>query len=301
MAEEVFANFFMHIVECISDTKDKLGESPIWIEEQNSIYWVDIKRFLIHKLDTTTNQNTSWQFNESIGSIAHINEEFFIAGTQNGFKFVNLKSNTLTSIVDPEPEYKNNRFNDGKCDNKGRFYAGTMNEIDNKPTGSFYIFYNDLTYKKFDEEYIITNGPAFSPDGSIIYFTDTRKGEIYTSNLNDDGTLIEKKLFISIPSNEGKPDGMTVDEEGFIWVAIFGGSCVNRYDKQGKKVDSIEMPVSCITSCVFGGENLDTLFITSASFKLNDLQKNNEPQAGSLFKTKLNIKGNKTNKFIQSN
>jgi len=291
----------MHSVECLSDTKDKLGESPIWVEEENSIYWVDIKRFLIHKFDTKNNNKTSWQFNESIGCIAYIKKNLFIAGTQFGFKFANLESNQLIPIVDPEPDYKNNRFNDGKCDNKGRFYAGSMNDVNNEPTGSFYILYNDLTYRKFDEGYEITNGPAFSSDGKKIYFTDTRKGEIYVSNLNEAGTLIEKKLFISIPANEGKPDGMTIDQEGCIWVAIFGGSCVNRYNQQGVKIDTIKMPVSCVTSCVFGGENLDILFITTSSHKLNDQEKIKEQLAGSLFKTKLDIGGYKTNKFIQMN
>ena len=291
----------MHSVECLSDTKDKLGESPIWVEEENSLYWVDIKRFLIHKFDTKNNNKTSWKFNESIGCIAYIKKNLFIAGTQFGFKFANLESNQLIPIVDPESDYKNNRFNDGKCDNKGRFYAGSMNDVDNEPTGSFYILYNDLTYRKFDEGYEITNGPAFSSDGNKIYFTDTRKGEIYVSNLNETGTLIEKKLFISIPANEGKPDGMTIDQEGCIWVAIFGGSCVNRYNQQGVKIDTIQMPVSCITSCVFGGKNLDIMFITTSSHKLNNQQKIKERQAGSLFKTKLDIGGYKTNKFIQIN
>jgi len=291
----------MHFVECLSDTRDKLGESPIWIEKENSIYWVDIKRFLIHKLDIINNHKSSWTFRESIGCIAYINENHFIAGTKRGFKFINLESNELTSIIDPEPNYINNRFNDGKCDNKGRFYAGSMDEDGNGSIGSFYILYNDLTYKKIDEGYKITNGPTFSPDGNIIYFTDTRKGEIYVSNLNEDGTLIEKKLFISIPSNEGKPDGMTIDQEGCLWIALFGGSCVNRYNQQGIKIDTIHMPVSCVTSCVFGGKNLDILFITTSSHKLNDLQKIKEPQAGSLFQTKLDIGGYKTNKFIQIN
>ena len=94
---------------------------------------------------------------------------------------------------------------------------------------------------------------------------------------------------------------MTIDQEGYLWVALFGGSCVNRYNKQGIKIDTISLPVSCVTSCVFGGKDLDTLFITSASFKLNAEEKINEPQAGSLFKTKLNVKGNKTKKFIQIN
>ena len=124
---------------------------------------------------------------------------------------------------------------------------------------------------------------------------------MYVSNLNEDGTLIEKTLFISIPANEGKPDGMTIDQEGCLWIALFGGSCVNRYNQQGIKIDTIQMPVSCITSCAFGGENLDILFITTSSHKLNDLQKIKEPQAGSLFQTKLDIGGYKTNKFIQIN
>ena len=176
-----------------------------------------------------------------------------------------------------------------------------MNDSENDPTGSFYILYNDLTFRKIDDGYIITNGPAFSPAGNIIYFTDTRKGEIYYSNLNEDGTLVEKKIFISIPANEGKPDGMTVDEEGCLWVAIFGGSCVNRYDLKGKKIDTIKLPASCVTSCVFGGENLDILYITTARFKLSKEDKINEPLAGALFKTKLDTRGIRTNKFIQIN
>ncbi len=119
--------------------------------------------------------------------------------------------------------------------------------------------------------------------------------------MNEDGTLIEKKLFISIPANEGKPDGMTIDQEGCIWVALFGGSCINRYNQQGVKIDTIQMPVSCITSCVFGGKDLDIMFITTSSHKLSDQQKIKEQQAGSLFKTKLDIAGHKTNKFIQIN
>jgi len=290
-----------YIVECISNTNDLLGEGPIWVEEENSVYWIDIKRSIIHKLNIKNNKTDNWYFKESIGCIAYISNNIFVAGTKNGFQFVDLNKSKLTPIINPEKNCRKNRFNDGKCDNKGRFYAGTMNDEDNEPTGNFYILYNDLTYKKFDEGYEITNGPAFSNDNKIIYFTDTRKGEIYFSELKDDGTLKEKQLFISIPSSEGKPDGMTIDAEDCLWVAIFGGSCVNRYNKKGKKIDKIKMPVSCITSCVFGGKNLDTLFITTASFKLNDQQKLAEPFAGSLFKVRLNIKGNKTKKFIKKN
>ena len=253
-------------VECVCDTKDLLGESPIWVEEENAIFWVDIKRSIIHKLNIKNNIHTSWTFNkliESIGCIAHIKNNKFVAGTKSGFKFIDLNTNELTHIVNPEDDLKNNRFNDGKCDNQGRFYAGTMNDVDSAPTGNFYILYNDLTYKKIDEGYEVTNGPAFSNDYKKIYFTDTRQGKIYISDLNSDGTIKEKKLFISISSNEGRPDGMTFDKEGFLWVAIFGGSCVNRYNKEGKLVDKIKLPTSCITSCIFGDDNLDTLFITS--------------------------------------
>ena len=156
----------------------------------------------------------------------------------------------------------------------------------------------DLNLKKIDEGYTITNGPTFSNNYKKIYLTDTLEGKIYLADLNEDGTIKEKKLFISIPPNDGMPDGMTVDKEGFLWVAIFGGSCVNKYNNDGQIVDKIILPVSCITSCVFGGRDLDILFITSASFKLNKNEMKSEPLAGSLFKVKTNSKGNKTNKFL---
>ena len=285
-------------VECAYASKDKLGESPIWVEEKNSVFWVDIKKYKIHTLNLLTNIHHSWQFHEQISCIAHIKNNKFIAGTKTGVKFVDLDKNTLIDIINPEKNLLNNRFNDGKCDNKGRLYVGTMNEVNNEKTGSFYIFYNDLSYKKIDSGYVITNGPAFDNDYKKIYFTDTSRGKIYTAEINNNGTIREKKQFVSIPANEGKPDGMTVDNEGFLWVALFGGSCVIKYNKDGKVIDKIILPVSCITSCVFGGENLNTLFITTASFKLNNKQHTQEPEAGSLFKVDLKSKGNKTNKFV---
>ena len=288
-------------VECVYESKDKLGESPIWIEEKNSIFWLDIKKNIIHKIKLKNNKYNFWEFEEPISCIAHIKENKFIAGTKNGFKFINLDQKKLTPIINPEINLPNNRFNDGKCDNKGRFYAGTMNEIDNKKTGSFYLLNNELDLKKIDTGYSITNGPTFSNNYKKIYLTDTLEGKIFSADLNEDGTIKEKKLFTSIPFSEGKPDGMTVDIEGFLWVAIFGGSCVNKYNNNGQIVDKIILPVSCVTSCVFGGKNLDILFITSASFTLNknDIQK--EPLAGSLFKVKTNSKGSKTNKFLVKN
>ena len=287
-----------HVVRCVCSTRDLLGESPTWLKEQNSLYWVDIKRCLIHKINFHNNKESSWQFNEQLGCIAHYKDNIFIAGTKRGFMFVDLTTNELIPIINPEKTLINNRFNDGKCDTLGRFYAGTMNDQDNKPTGSFYILYNDLICKKIDSGYIVSNGPTFSPDYRKIYLTDTRKGEIYCSDIKDDGTLFNKKILITIPQNEGRPDGMTVDEEGYLWIALFGGSCVNRYNTLGKKVEQIKLPVSCVTSCVFGGQNLNLLFITTASFKLSAEQKNNEPEAGSLFCVKLETKGLKTNKFI---
>ena len=286
-------------VSCICDTKDRLGEGPVWVEEQNSVFWVDIKSNKVHKLNLSNNHHLTWNFNESIGCIAHIKNNLFIAGTKTGFKFLNLDKKELVKISDPEKNFQNNRFNDGKCDNQGRFYAGTMDDFEKIQSGNFYILYKDLNYKKFDSDYFVTNGPTFSPDYKTIYFTDSKKREIYCSNLNIDGTMKEKKVFIKLSEKNCGPDGMTVDSEGCLWVAIFGGSCVNRYNTQGKLIDKLNLPVSCVTSCVFGGKNLDTLFITTASFKLNEKQKKLEPLAGSLFSVKTQTKGLITNKFIK--
>jgi len=289
--------------KCLYESKDELGESPVWVEEENSIYWVDIKRFFIHKLNIINFDKKVWKFDEPISCLAHCNNKIFIAGTKSGFKFINLENKEIKFIVDPEKKISNNRFNDGKCDNRGRFYAGTMNEFNLKPTGCFYILYGDLSYKKIDEGFVITNGPAFSPDYKKIYLTDSVNGKIFVSSIKGDGTLKNKKIFISIPSEQGKPDGMTVDEDGFLWVSLFGGSCVNRYNVYGEKVDEIKLPATCITSCTFGGKDLKTLFITSSRFKLKVEEKRKEPLAGSLFSVKLKVKGKKTNKikFLKNN
>ncbi|PPR46719.1 MAG: L-arabinolactonase [Alphaproteobacteria bacterium MarineAlpha5_Bin9] len=287
-------------VKLLFNSKDILGESPIWVEEHNSLYWIDIKRKLIHKYNIRNKQKKTWCFNQTITCIAHIKKNLFIIGSKNGLKIVNLINKKITNIFNPEKNLPNNRLNDGKCDNKGRFFVGSMNEINNKKTGSLYLLDNDLKCKKIIGGFIISNGPTFSPDYKKIYFSETRLGKIYVANLNSDGSISNKKLFIKIPISEGKPDGMTTDNKGNIFVAIIYGSKINKYNKNGKKIDTIKLPISCPTSCVFGGKKFDILFITSASHKLSNKQKMIEPLWGSVLKIKLKTNGLKTNKFIRT-
>ena len=285
-------------IENFYKSENELGEGPIWVEEHNSIYWVDIKKFQIYKIDISTKKLKSWKFNESISCLAHIKNNEFVAGTKSGFQFVDLDTNKLIKIFNPEKNIITNRFNDGKCDQKGNFYAGTMNDVDNKPTGKFYILDNYLKLKIFDSGYEVTNGPAFTLDYKKIYFTSTRERKIFISDLDFKGNMVNKRLFIKIPDEEGKPDGMTIDSRGNLWVALFGGGCLNCYNNKGKKINTIFLPVSCPTSCVFGGKNLDELYVTSASFRLTKKEKIEEKLAGNLFRIKMETKGLKTNKFV---
>lgn len=287
----------MLIAKCLCRSNDKLGESPLWIDEEESIYWVDIENCLINKYDLRISSKKTWKFNEQIGSLAEYKKNIFVAATSNGFNFIDLKKNEIIPIIDPEIKLSNNRFNDGKCDSKGRFYAGSMNKTGENLSGSFYILYNNLSFKKIDENYITTNGPAFSPDNKYIYLTDTKKGIIYIATMDEDGLLNNKKEFININVSDGRPDGMAVDKNGNLWVALFGGSKVNCYDNQGKKVDEVVLPVSCVTSCAFGGKKFNTLFITTSSHKLSNEDKLKQPLAGSLFSIDLKISGIKVNKF----
>ena len=279
--------------------KDALvGEGAIWDEGTQQLYWVDILSHEVYVYDPVRATNRAIPTCQAVGTVVVRKRGGLVVALHNGFAHLDLETEKITPLgEDPERSIPTNRFNDGKCDNRGRFYAGTMNEFNLKPTGCFYILYGDLSYKKIDEGFVITNGPAFSPDYKKIYLTDSVNGKIFVSSIKGDGTLKNKKIFISIPSEQGKPDGMTVDEDGFLWVSLFGGSRVNRYNVYGEKVDEIKLPATCITSCTFGGKDLKTLFITSSRFKLKVEEKRKEPLAGSLFSVKLKVKGKKTNKF----
>ncbi len=210
----------------------------------------------------------------------------FIAGFQSGFAELELDPLSIRAIADPEPHLPTNRMNDCAVDPAGRLWAGTMDAAIEAETGALYRLDPDFGVSKHDEGYLVTNGPAFSRDGKILYHNDTGKRVVYAFPLHADGSLGERRDFIRFHDDWGRPDGMTVDAEDGLWIAHWGGGRVSRFTADGELERSIALPASQITSCAFAGPELDRMFVTSAAEG-----RHGEPHAGKLFELDPAVRG----------
>jgi sugar lactone lactonase YvrE len=270
--------------EPVTDYKCLLGEGPVWDAHRRAICWIDIVNGHIHQYSTETGQHRTYAVNEMIGCFALCKNGGFIVATQSGFGFTDRESGRLTMVHDPEIHLPENRFNDGKCDPAGRFWAGTMSVSEEPHAGSVYVFDRQKVVKKI-ENTTIANGMAWSPDQKTLYFIDTPTFEVAAYAYDKTtGAISNRKVAIRIPKEDGFPDGMTIDTDGMLWIAHWDGWQVTRWDPAtGQKLHHFKFPVSRITSCTFGGTNLSDLYITSARIGLSDDVLEKQPLAGSLF------------------
>lgn len=251
----------------------------MWSDRDGAVYWTDILANRLHRMRLTDGRVESWTLPEMIGWVVERETgPGLIAGLQSAIVELILDPLTVTPIVAPEPELPNNRRNDAKADAAGRIWAGSMDVGADKPTGTLWRLDPDRSLHRMDGGYTICNGPAFSPDQTTLYHTDTRPGLVYKFALRDDGSLGPRQLFLAFDEGSGRPDGMTVDAEGGVWIAMWGGSRVSRFTPAGRFDRAIALPASQITNCTFAGERLDRMFVTSAAVGLRD-----EPLAGALF------------------
>ena len=266
-------------VRVIGNVRCQLGEGPLWSARDNAIYWVDILAPALHRYSLSTEQLTCWPMPEKIGWVVERRERpGFIAGFQSGFYELTLDPVVRKPIVDPEPHLPENRMNDAKVDPFGRIWAGTMDCDVREACGSLYCLDGRFTLSKHDSGYLITNGPAFGAHRECMYHTDSGRGVIYRFELSAEGTVGAREEFLRFPKDWGAPDGMTVDADGGLWIAHWGGARVSRFRPNGTFDQERSVPASRITSCVFAGPKLDRLFVTSAATGTVD-----EPLAGALF------------------
>ena len=271
----------------------RLGEGPYWSVRQQALYWVDILGKTVFRLRPADGSVTTWQMPEMIGwLIERANSDGFVAGLQRDIVYLGLEPLTITPIVRPEPDLPANRLNDAKADAQGYIWAGTMPLSATGNTGSLYRLSPHGRVKCCDRGYTVTNGPAISPDGRYLYHNDSGRGFVYRFELADDGELRERRVFLRFGPEEGAPDGMTVDSEGALWIALWGGARVSRYTSDGRFDRSVNLPASQITSCAFGGPALDRMFVTSAAEGATD-----ETMAGSLFEIDPQVTGLPPNLF----
>ena len=280
--------------------KCKLGEGTLWVKDQNSIFFVDIKKKRIFSLNIKTNKKKIFKVNKEIGFIAHFKKQIFILGLQGEIRIQNLKTKKILESINIEPKIKLNRINDGKTDPKGNLWFGTMDNLERKiEKGSLYKLDKNLNLKKIDKNYRITNGPAFI-DQFNFYHTDSGKRIIYKIKINKKNEIIKKNIFKKFTFNEGSPDGMTLDKNKNLWVAHYNGACVSVFDSKGKLIHRIQLPAKNITNCAFGGQNNNELFITSATKGMSKAELRKFRYSGFLFSVKTNTKGFVQKKFILS-
>lgn len=260
---------------------DVLGEGLWWSARQNAVYWVDILDHAVNRYLLADSSVKRWPMPERIGWVMERrNKPGFIAGFQSGFSELELDPVAIRLLVDPEPHLPGNRLNDAKADQHGHIWAGTMDAALQGTTGSLYRLQPDLSLRRMDEGYKVTNGPAFSPTQDVMYHTDTGASTVYRFDVTPEGEISNRRVFIKFTGDMGTPDGMTVDAQGYLWIAHWGGSRLSRFTPDGKLDRAIPLPASQITNVTFAGPNLDRMFVTSAA-KLIDLSK--EPLAGALF------------------
>ena len=277
-------------VQCVADVHAVLGEGPVWVARETALYWVDIKGLKIFRLDDRGSV-TRWDTPFRVGSLAPRASGGFIAGTDEGIAAIDLQAGTFEIIVTPEEHLPGNRFNDGKVDRRGRFWAGSMDDAEREDRGTLYQIGANLDVTAFDGGYRVTNGPAFSPSGDIMYHNDSARQLTYRFPLSADGSAGEREIFLKFGDGDGFPDGMTVDSEGCLWIAFWDGWCVRRYSPDGEWLETLKLPVQKPTSCAFGGRDLDRLYITSASIDLDHEAIAMQPNAGGLFMVIPGVKG----------
>lgn len=293
--------------DCVSVAiagSDELGEGPHWSENEQTLYWVDIvnpalQSFAVDpsgQADITTLRRRP--LSEQTGVVVPAHSGGYIAASESGILGIDPDM-TLTTIAEPEADRPDNRFNDGKCDSRGRLWASSLSMKGEKGQAALWRIDPDYRITRMLDGIDIGNGLGWNPDESLFYFTDSGKSTIYRYEFDiDSGTLGAMSVLVAPDDSQpGVPDGLAVDIEGFIWSAQWDGACIIRYAPDGSIDRVIKVPVHRPTSCAFGGKNGSTLFITSARVGLSDEQLAEAPLSGSVFAIESGTSGRPGNLF----
>ena len=272
------------------DAKNKLGEVPVWDVAEQALYWVDIEGKKLFRRDEASGAVRDWTFAERIGSFALRQAGGLVCAFASGFAFFDPDGGAVEWIARPEAMIARNRFNDGKCDRAGRCWAGSMDDLMSEHTGSLFRLDPDRGVHRMDGAIGCSNSLAWSPDDRVFYFADSQDRTIFAYDYDAaSGAIVNKRVFAV--SDIGVPDGSTVDAEGYLWNANWDGWRLVRYAPDGRVDRVIELPVQKPTSCMFGGPDLATLYVTSAIWDLGGPALAAQPWAGGLLALDVGVRG----------
>jgi sugar lactone lactonase YvrE len=279
--------------ELVLDTRAALGESVLWRGETNTLHWADIIKCEVHTLELETMKHSFFSTAQAVGAVVPAVGGGFAAAMAMGYYLLDDQG-VIKRIAEPEGLVPKLRMNDGKCDRRGRFWAGTQIMRDEmKGKGYFWCLDTDGTVRTALTGVTTSNGLAWSADDAMLYYIDSMTHTVRAFPFDlERGTLGEGRVCVEVPKDYGLPDGMTIDREGMLWIAQWEGGAVRRYDpRTGKCTGMVPVPASKVTCCCFGGEKLDTLYITTARV---DTDAHAEPLAGGIFKADIGISGYET-------
>jgi len=281
------------------EINSKLGEGSFWNHETQEFYWVDIEGKLLHKYNPKTKINKSFPTPSRIGTVVPKNSTEAVVALEDGVYLMNTESGDISLLSDIERDKIQNRFNDGKCDPSGRLWVGSMALDQAKYSGSLYMIDESGKTELKIDSVTISNGIVWTSNHKTMYYIDTPTAQIRAYDFdNKTGNISNERVAIEVNDSLGFPDGMAIDEEDMLWVGMWNGNAVVRFNPNtGEIISKIEVPAHNVTSCAFGGKLLDTLYITTASVDMTPEEQAKYPLAGSLFKVNPGVKGVKSTLF----
>jgi sugar lactone lactonase YvrE len=291
------SNVNEHQADVALEVHAQLGEGPVWDEREQRLYFVDINDQRVHIFWPATGEHRSFDVDRSVGAVVLRDDGGLVLAAHDSFFVAAHDGDALEPFGEFRADGVSVRFNDGKVDPRGRFFAGTMGHADDGWLGSLYMLETDGNVTVVLEEIGISNGLAWSADESTFFYIDTRRHSVDAFDLDPETGAVSNRRIVA-QFSDGDPDGMTIDAEGCLWVACWGGHRVERIDPaDGRRLDIVRVPATNVTSVAFGGPDLDDLYITTARGGLSDAQLADEPHAGDLFVTKPGVSGLPPHRF----
>ncbi len=292
-------------MELLLDVKNQLGEGSIWNHKTEELWWIDIEGFLFNTYNPKTKEHKTIDVKQHIGTVVPSRDGLSaILALRTGIYKMDIETEEMTFLVSPESDTNNIRLNDGKCDPAGRFWVGSMHFSQTKYAANLFQIQptrNQVLSRKMQDSVTISNGIIWSLDEKTMYYIDTDRGNVRAYDYDKTtGDIANERVVITVSDTLGYPDGMTIDNEGMLWIALWNGDCVTRWNPNtGELLQKIEVPAHNVTSCAFGGENLETLYITTARLDMTEEELAAKPLSGGVFKVNPGVRGVESYFFAQ--
>jgi sugar lactone lactonase YvrE len=286
-------------VELVLDAHAQVGEGPVWDDASGTLVWVDIMGNTVHRYDPATGRDRAIDVGQPVGAaVLRRDGNGLVLALRDGFGMLDESSGQVQLVAAVEADVPTNRMNDGKCDPGGRFWAGTMAFEVTPGVAALYRLDPNLQASRMLSGVTLSNGLGWSPDGRQMYYIDSVTQGLDVFDFEPaDGSLGERKRLITIPPGEGLPDGMTVDAEGGLWIALHGSGSIRRYTPDGRVDRVVRVPPKMVTCCTFGGSDLTDLYITTMSIGLSAAGRRAQPLAGALFRCRPGVRGLPPDRF----